>query len=287
MPPRGPMPRDVQVSKKLSWLLRHHIQSEGLAMNSGGYVNVQDVLNNRNIKSLKVSFEELRQLVASNDKQRFSMIPVSASSTSALPNEKSSAESGTLDKFAADLQSTLPQDYLIRANQGHSVAVDAESLLTRIDESNLPATCIHGTTHSAWTLIVSTGGLKRMTRQHVHFASGLPAGFKSIIDKADPGAEQTAPVISGMRNSSTVLIFLDIKRAVEGGIKFWLSENGVILTEGDENGIVPLTFFKSVEDRTGGQGLLVQDGKILKDAPAAWATKGSGRRGGRPGGRGR
>lgn len=274
---RGPVPREVLVSKKLSWLLRHHIESEGLSMNAGGYVNVQDVLDNRNIKSLKVTFDELRQIVTANDKQRFSMIPASASSSAAASQTTDPvSESATLD------QSASPKDYLIRANQGHSIAVDAESLLTRIDKSNMPATCVHGTTHSAWTLIVSSGGLKRMTRQHVHFASGLPAGFKSIVDGAD---EKSAPVISGMRHSSTVLIYLDLQRAMDSKIPFWLSENGVILTEGDENGVVPLTFFKLVEDRTGEAGVLVQDGKIVKDVPPEWATKGSGRRGGRPGGR--
>lgn len=224
-------------------------------------------LNNRHIKSLKVSLDELRQLVASNEKQRFSLVPVSAGATSATP-------------AADDIHSDDPKDLMIRANQGHSLSIDAEELLTRIDETNLPTTCVHGTTHGAWVLIVASGGLKRMTRQHIHFATGLPEGFKTGSDSTST----SAPVISGMRNSSTVLIYLDIQRALAGGIKFWRSENNVILTEGDETGILPLTYFKLVEDRTGGQGVLAQDGKILKEAPLEWASKGSSRRGGRGGG---
>ena len=179
------------------------------------------------------------------------------------------------------MQSTRPQDYLIRANQGHSVTVDAESLLTPIDGSNMPTVCVHGTTRAAWTLIVSSGGLKRMTRQHIHFASGLPAGFKQTLPNDEPATSDTlsAPVISGMRNSSTVLIYLDLGRAMEAGLKFWLSENGVILTEGNTDGIVSLTYFKRVEDRKGDLGVLVQDGQIIKDAPAEWATKSSNQRG--------
>jgi 2'-phosphotransferase len=41
------VPRDVQVSKKISWLLRHGAQSEGLKLGKGGYVNVQDAVSLR------------------------------------------------------------------------------------------------------------------------------------------------------------------------------------------------------------------------------------------------
>jgi RNA:NAD 2'-phosphotransferase (TPT1/KptA family) len=40
----GPMTREVQVSKKISWLLRHGAEKEGLNLGSGGYVNVKDVV---------------------------------------------------------------------------------------------------------------------------------------------------------------------------------------------------------------------------------------------------
>ena len=119
-----------------------------------------------------------------------------------------------------------------------------------------------------------------MTRNHVHFASGLPAGFTSIggKDAAEEAAAAAAaaPVISGMRKSSTVLVFLDVAKAMEAGIKFWVSDNGVILSEGNADGLVPLEYFKLVEDRTG-EGVLVQDGKVVKDAPAKWAAKGGGK----------
>lgn len=38
-------PRDVQVSRKVSWLLRHGAGSEGLKLGKGGYVNVKDVVS--------------------------------------------------------------------------------------------------------------------------------------------------------------------------------------------------------------------------------------------------
>ncbi len=38
------MPRSVQVSKKLSWLLRHGAEKEGLKLDKSGYASVQDVV---------------------------------------------------------------------------------------------------------------------------------------------------------------------------------------------------------------------------------------------------
>jgi 2'-phosphotransferase len=175
------------------------------------------------------------------------------------------ATSTTSDMASQVAESDDPADYLIRANQGHSLKVASENLLTPITNENLPSTVVHGTTHSAWSLIVASRGLKRMTRTHVHFASGLPTGFKS--GEQDGAA---APVISGMRNSSSILIYLDMVKAMNAGIKFWVSENGVILSEGNDEGLIALEFFKKAEDRTGGQGVLVEDGTVVKDAPESW-----------------
>lgn len=40
----GSLPREVEISKKLSWLLRHGAEQEGLKLGSGGYVNLKDVV---------------------------------------------------------------------------------------------------------------------------------------------------------------------------------------------------------------------------------------------------
>jgi len=41
----GPQFREVLVSKKLSWLLRHGAEKEGLVLGKGGYVGVGDVVS--------------------------------------------------------------------------------------------------------------------------------------------------------------------------------------------------------------------------------------------------
>ncbi|KAM0706442.1 hypothetical protein Q7P35_005769 [Cladosporium inversicolor] len=250
--PREPPTRATQVSKKMSWLLRHGAEEEGLQFLEGGFLNLSDVLANRKFKSMKVTFAEVKEVVAADEKQRYTM----------------------QSKADADATSDKPADFLIRANQGHSVKMESEGLLKPVTKDDMPASAVHGTTHSAWGLIVASGGLKPMGRNHVHFASGLPVGFKSVVEDGE-SAGDAAPVISGMRKTSTILIFLDLAKAMDAGLVFGMSDNGVVLTEGNKDGLVPLEFFQRVEDRTG-LGVLVQDGKIVKEAPESWA-KGKGR----------
>ena len=51
-----------------------------------------------------------------------------------------------------------------------------------------------------------------------------------------------------MRNSTQILIFIDVQKALEAGIKFELSDNGIVLTEGDERGYLKPEYFSRVED---------------------------------------
>jgi 2'-phosphotransferase len=236
----------------MAWLLRHGAEEEGLQFLEGGFLNLSDVLANRKFRSMKVTFAEVKDVVAADEKQRYSMV----------------------SKEDADASSDKPADFLIRANQGHSVKMEDEGLLKPVTKDDMPASAVHGTTHAAWSLIVASGGLKAMGRNHVHFASGLPAGFKSVVEDGE-SAGDAAPVISGMRKTSTILVFLDLAKAMDAGLVFGMSDNGVVLTEGNKEGLVPLEFFQRVEDRTG-LGVLVQDGKIVREAPESWA-KGKGR----------
>ena len=74
-----------------------------------------------------------------------------------------------------------------------------------------------------------------MARNHIHFAQGLPQ------DR----------VVSGMRNSSTVFIYLDTKKCLEEGVEVLVSENGVILLPGDEKGFLSVGYFSKVTFRAG------------------------------------
>nr|GMD45409.1 tRNA 2'-phosphotransferase 1 isoform X1 [Ipomoea batatas] len=119
----------------------------------------------------------------------------------------------------------------VRANQGHTVAtVATENLLKPILSAEEVPVCVHGTYNKNLELILEQG-LKRMKRLHVHFSCGLPTDGE---------------VISGMRRDVNILIFLDVKKALQEGMKLYISDNKVILTEGFD-GVVPVKYFKKIE----------------------------------------
>ncbi|KAJ7230486.1 phosphotransferase KptA/Tpt1 [Mycena pura] len=116
----------------------------------------------------------------------------------------------------------------IRANQGHSMPNVILDLKPIQSASEIPI-AVHGTSMSAWK-VISEKGLSRMTRNHIHLAQGF-----------------VGDVISGMRSSSEILIFIDVASALDTGIKFYVSSNGVILTPGDNKGYLECKFFSRVE----------------------------------------
>ncbi|KAL7590687.1 hypothetical protein Lser_V15G38847 [Lactuca serriola] len=122
-------------------------------------------------------------------------------------------------------------ELLVRANQGHTLMlVETKSLLKPILSSEEYSVCIHGTYKEKLNSILENG-LKRMKRLHVHFSFGLP------IDNE---------VISGTRRDANILIYLDIRKAIKGGMKLYISDNKVILTEGFE-GVFPVKYFERIE----------------------------------------
>lgn len=96
-----------------------------------------------------------------------------------------------------------------------------------------------------------------MKRNHIHLAQNV-AGDGVISGAFIPPKESfisnlISSGFTGMRSSSRVLIYIDVKKSLEAGIKFWLSENGVVLTEGDEKGFLPKRFFDRVMDANEGE----------------------------------
>lgn len=103
------------------------------------------------------------------------------------------------------------------------------------DLEGFPDKVIHGTYTEPWK-VIKTKGLSTMNRTHIHMASGK-FGEEGVI--------------SGMRKSAEVFIYIDVSKALSQGIKFYVSDNGVILSAGNENGIIPPELFLKVEDKQG------------------------------------
>ncbi|KAL8996266.1 MAG: hypothetical protein Q9169_004197 [Polycauliona sp. 2 TL-2023] len=271
---RPPPSREETVSKAMAYVLRHGAEKEKLKLDESGYINCEDLLKWHRLRSLHVTFPELQTIVDTNAKKRFALIPTPSSTQ---PSSK-------------------PSDYLIRASQGHSIAIASENLLTPLSPNDPtgPKEVVHGTTSQNWNAIHKSGGLKRMGRRHVHFALGLPDGKGAASKTTTTATEDFTPtildakshdtkpatadvstltidppigqspsksdtegkeqVISGMRASADYLVWVDVKRsAAEGNLKWWKSANGVVLTEGDENGVVALKWIKRVEVRATGE----------------------------------
>ena len=74
-----------------------------------------------------------------------------------------------------------------------------------------------------------------MARNHIHFATGMP---------------EEEGVISGMRGTCDIYVEIDLVAAMKDGIKFYISSNNVILTEGVD-GVLSPKYFKNVIRKNG------------------------------------
>ncbi len=97
----------------------------------------------------------------------------------------------------------------IRAAQGHSVKVDIN-----LKESIPPIVLIHGTKVDFLPLIVKKG-LVKGTRNHVHLSDN----------------PITAEKVASRRKGKNILLYIYTYNMIKDGYKFYLSDNGVWLTE--------------------------------------------------------
>lgn len=104
----------------------------------------------------------------------------------------------------------------IRARQGHSVQVDVD-----LKEVVPPETLYHGTGLKYMESIMKQGLISK-SRLYVHLSKDF-ATAKTV----------------GARHGQPVVLLIDSQRMQEDGYKFYLSENGVYLTES-----VPLEYIK-------------------------------------------
>lgn len=123
--------RLTEISKFLSYHLRHHPEKLDLILENGGWVNIDDLLNACEQNNFSLSLLELTQVVINNDKKRFSF----------------------------DETNTK-----IRANQGHSIKIDLQLI-----PQQPPDLLYHGTHHQVLTNILAQG-LQKMSRHHVHLS---------------------------------------------------------------------------------------------------------------------
>lgn len=139
--------RLVKISKYLSKHLRHQPERLGLTLAPGGWVSVDELLAACAAHQFPITRVQLEEVVATNDKQRFSFDPTRT---------------------------------LIRANQGHSVEVDLQ-----LQPQVPPDVLYHGTGEKAVELILQSGLLK-MSRHHVHLSRDVETARKVGIRHGRP-----------------------------------------------------------------------------------------------------
>jgi putative RNA 2'-phosphotransferase len=144
-------------------------------------VPVDDLLAACERSGFPIAYDDLIECVATNEKQRFSF-----------------DDTGDL----------------IRANQGHSVAVNLQ-----LAEQPPPEILFHGTVERFLASIMAEG-LKKGKRHHVHLSRDV----------------ETAQKV-GARRGKPVILQVDAGKMHAAGFKFYLSVNGVWLTDA-----VPATY---------------------------------------------
>lgn len=120
------------ISKFLSLVLRHQPEKIDLELDINGWANVSDLLEKL---PFNISFDVLKDIVVTNDKQRFSF------------NQDNS---------------------LIRANQGHSL----QGVDLKLDSITPPKILYHGTVDK-FILSIKEEGLNKKSRQHVHLSADI------------------------------------------------------------------------------------------------------------------
>ena len=204
------------LSRILTQLLRHWARRQGVQMDSGGWVHTQDAAAFAN------------QFPGKTMKNGTFILPLRFFATPDDVREVVSYEA-RFGKCRLALCGQGTHEF-VRATQGHTISgVDLD--MAQVDPAEVPL-AVHGTFHEHWPKI-QTDGLAPMGRNYIHLARGLPG---------EPG------VISGMRDSCNLLIWVDIRMATSAGLLFYASESNAILTEGP----ISVAFFHEVVCRDTG-----------------------------------
>ncbi len=165
----------TRISKTLSYHLRHRPDALGLTLAPGGWIAVDDLLAALARNGKAITRAQLDEVVERNTKRRFAFDPT-----------------GTR----------------IRANQGHSVAVDLELAVT-----TPPPVLYHGTSVRVLPTI-RREGLTRMGRHHVHLS-------------ADVATAQNV----GARHGPPAVLVVDAAAMHAAGHVFSCSANGVWIVD--------------------------------------------------------
>ncbi len=176
---------DKSVSKYIALILRHKPETIGITLDEHGWARVSELIDGVNMTH-PLDMDKLEKIVAEDEKQRYAF------------NE---------DKT------------LIRANQGHSIAVDVE-----LEEAVPPEILYHGTGQK-YMKSIEAHGLISKSRLYVHLS----------------GDVETARKV-GSRHGRPVIYEIAAGQMYRGAFPFFRSVNGVWLVKN-----VPVMYLRRLE----------------------------------------
>jgi putative RNA 2'-phosphotransferase len=158
----------TEKSKFLAYVLRHNPSHLGIELDSGGWTDVNTLLEKIEKTTKKtISLEDLYDIVSADKKGRYSI-----------------------------------KDGRIRANQGHSIEdVMAVDLTPRTP----PNVLYHGTNDKAGDAIQKSGGLSKMKRHHVHLTDNI--SIAETVAKRWKGLRSVILVIDAKKMSEDNFLF--------------------------------------------------------------------------------
>lgn len=177
--------QQITLSKTLSYWLRHKPEKIGLVLEKDGWVSVDELIE-RAKSEIYITLDDLKQVVADNDKQRFSFN----------------------DDFTK-----------IKANQGHTTDVEI-----KFKKVVPPVVLYHGTVDKFFDSIKKQG-LTKQKRHHTHLSK-----------------DKNVAISVGSRRGKPIVLEIDCKKMLADGYEFFLSDNGVYLTDN-----VPSKYIKRLD----------------------------------------
>lgn len=161
-------------SRFISLILRHKPEEIGLTLDPQGWANLDELIQLANAKGAGLTHDIILEIIATSDKKRFAL--------------------------TSDGQR-------IRANQGHSTAVDLNFL-----PQDPPAILYHGTA-TRFSKSIRENGLLPGSRQHVHLS-----------------LEKVTAIEVGSRHGYPIVLIVRASEMQRDGHEFYVSANGVWLT---------------------------------------------------------
>jgi 2'-phosphotransferase len=117
-------------------------------------------------------------------------------------------------KERLQLKQNDQKQWLISATQGHS------SGRTEYDAVLEPCEFLLHGTEARFKESIEQKGLLKMHRTHIHCIS------------CDPAKLDSTKIKSGFKNTSDMLVVIDMQATMEAGLKWFKADNGVFLSEG-------------------------------------------------------